>query len=1173
MPKEFPLPAPQKQILGWPLKENATLSISFGRPLNGDRWKAAWEFLLQRHPILRSSYSQNSQSLFEHDSVLPNWVELDWTALSPEEIGRSWQELQAQELVHEFKHGTYPLWRLHILQLPNGTSHFLWTVHHSLFDEKSAGDLLVEWFTLYGADIDFVPPPSPTLSTAFGSMDIHEDQSVVDAALKDLSETIFDPFAFLADPGDAEQKEQRWGVVHIDLSPDFSPEWDALSKDNDAALPDLLTVLWGGFLARLNVGGESLTAASVDLHAQLAPEHEGVLGRMEVRVPLRLSEPPSDAPQKWLQDSLLLLQKASACVFLDWQNTVSSFAKKLGFPPNRPIPLSEVLWQNASIVNQLHTAHPRWLGADARWQEPFICPVTLRGCPGAPGRGLRLELHHRHDVLDATAARWLIDEFAFFVSSLLETGSLRLRDEIERPVEPQDPFVLQGEPDLSVLLSDHLRTSRSPALFQPAETNALSAAEAFRYSNQILRFLRHAKQKSEAVYLVCMSRSAWLSLTLLALVRDKSNFLLLTDSEIPENLDAFCEKHNIKCLLLDSSTEDAFASIEIRKTVIDASWGKIAEQQDTEASPRKLSAPCSWKFLPEVGGEPVALGESIFTSSILFAIKNYNLGPQARLLSTAPLGTPSFLEETLVCVLSDATLVHPKGNIFSTRSTFQEELENAQITHIFLPAGRWSDWVHFLVELGKSVPSSLRQIHLHAGRVGDRVRKEWNRLANGAVQTFICQPMFGLHGVGWQGSFFGESEGAVPMGIPLGKLAGPGRALCLDSKSLPLPVGFSGKLFYELPETALGDKKLAGRRDTGMSGFAARNGCWYSLHAPDWPPSPSAAPFRRIIQQAETALCLHPEIMDAFVEVLPDSGNIRAWVIPLDSNGGVPKNLGKYFAQHGPTGWELVAAAPLQKYPLDVFGSILVAELPAPQSLAAEATRLTAGKPQEKSVSSQGGATVPNPQPAKRAAIRFLSEPAPEKTVAIFFGPTVHPGVIKLFAEQTGDIYAVGAFPFAVADPSACSFFLEELKRLPSVSPLLLLAQGNDVWVATKLIPPIQRETGNSPQCVFLAPKIRATPEKNAFFGSIKSFFNKVLAKPVSTNTRRDEADGERPVRCQERVSVIFDGDVPEDAAELFPLGEFYDADLDTEETIVGAILDVLGEASSEVDSGEELPS
>ena len=87
MPKELPLPAPQKQMLSWPLKANALLSVSFGRPLDKDRWKAAWEFLLQRHPVLRSSFSQSGQSLFEHDQIAPSWVDVNWSEISAAELG------------------------------------------------------------------------------------------------------------------------------------------------------------------------------------------------------------------------------------------------------------------------------------------------------------------------------------------------------------------------------------------------------------------------------------------------------------------------------------------------------------------------------------------------------------------------------------------------------------------------------------------------------------------------------------------------------------------------------------------------------------------------------------------------------------------------------------------------------------------------------------------------------------------------------------------------------------------------------------------------------------------------------------------------------------------------------------------------------------------------------
>lgn len=1158
MPKELPLPAPQKQMLSWPLKANALLSVSFGRPLDKDRWKAAWEFLLQRHPVLRSSFSQSGQSLFEHDQLAPSWVDVNWSEISAAELGEKWNELQKKELEHDFTLGSYPLWRTHILQLPNGNHHFLWTVHPALFDEKSAGELLVEWFTLYSQGSDADPIPSPTLSSAIGSMEVSEDTSAAEHALEGLTETVSDPFAFLIAPTEAANASKEWHSHTLDLDPACSERWESLKDELTTTSADLLSVLWGGFLARLNVEGESLTATSIDLHSLLAPEHLGVLGRLEVRVPLRLLAPNSQDPLEWLRTSLETLRLSNGSVFVDWQKTAASVAKKMGFPPTRPLPLSEVLWLNANITNHLHTALPRWLGADARWNEAFLFPVTLRGCAGCAGRGLRLEIHHRLDVLDVAAGYWLLDEFASFVSTFLQTNTFQLCKNETTEEEPTVAFSLNGDPDLFSLINRSLHIHAQEYLLQ-AGADQIRGGDVFAYSNQIARFLRRGKAQTDNKFLICMNRGPWLSLVLLALVRDRSSFLLLAPEALPEDITAFCNTHEIKFILLDSSTNELFASVEIRKLVVDSEWDKISEVSNAEFSPRKLTTAPVWSFCKSKDTSIQILGEDVFTTALPVSVEASQIAPHDRLLSTAPMGTPALLEETLISVLAGATLVHPQSDIHATRSAFQTELEDGAISHLRLPASRWADWVHFLVELQRELPPTLRVLHIQAGRIGHRIHKAWHQLTKENCQTFIAYSPFDLLGLGWHGPLaFTEISTASPAGFPLGQPIGQGKALCLNGTTQPLPIGFCGQLAYDLPNAAIIDGLLPLRKEIGFSGYAGRDGTWFALQPPDWITSCTATPYRRVIYQAETALTQHPKILDAVVEILPETGKIRAWIILLDSNDKIPSDLSSFFRSHGPSGWELQKVASLLKYPVDESGLILTSLLPDPQDLATAPAIKAESRPADSTP-----ATTKSPSNSFAAPIlTALTLRETDIPAVIFYGKELDAKIPQLFQSHAKGEFTTALLKISFLDSDSLAAARALLADENKNGKTYLVAQGNDAWTAVR-ITAVMPPAPDSPLALLLInPAMPNAQPATGFKHWKQTLLNKISGKSSPSNTRRESALTTRPIPCDLPAQVLIDAPLSESLNLLLPEGEFFDADLATSDTLVTALLDVLRDSA-----------
>ncbi|NEP61923.1 MAG: amino acid adenylation domain-containing protein, partial [Symploca sp. SIO2G7] len=122
--------------------------------LNRDAFEQAWQWLTNRHTILRTAFVwdnlESPVQVVGQKVTLPiDW--LDWQSLS--------QDLQQQRLdqwlksdrLQGFNLSTAPLMRLTVIQLDQNHYRIVWTHHHILLDGWSLPILLQEWMAYYQA--------------------------------------------------------------------------------------------------------------------------------------------------------------------------------------------------------------------------------------------------------------------------------------------------------------------------------------------------------------------------------------------------------------------------------------------------------------------------------------------------------------------------------------------------------------------------------------------------------------------------------------------------------------------------------------------------------------------------------------------------------------------------------------------------------------------------------------------------------------------------------------------------------------------------------------------------------------------------------------------------------------------------------------------------------------
>ncbi|MEH1937182.1 MAG: amino acid adenylation domain-containing protein [Nostoc sp.] len=122
--------------------------------LNFPAFEQAWQQVVARHPVLRSSFYweeiEKPLQMVSKQVDLP-WVKLDWRHLTADEQQQYIGDFLLGDRQKGFELDVAPLMRFTVIQLEEYTYQFIWSHHHILFDGWSMQIVLKEVLAFYEA--------------------------------------------------------------------------------------------------------------------------------------------------------------------------------------------------------------------------------------------------------------------------------------------------------------------------------------------------------------------------------------------------------------------------------------------------------------------------------------------------------------------------------------------------------------------------------------------------------------------------------------------------------------------------------------------------------------------------------------------------------------------------------------------------------------------------------------------------------------------------------------------------------------------------------------------------------------------------------------------------------------------------------------------------------------
>lgn len=862
------------------------LSLSFGEAVDRGQFVAAWQDLTTTHPILRTTLDPTDPTQWqESDDDITEWRELDWQTDPPADLGFAWNELAAADSSTPLTTGH----RLTTIVLPSGDLHLLWSYDDLLIDETAVRYLLVEWLLRYEGGTRDAAPDDP--AAAFAALTGHDSEEASWQAHFHNAPAAR-PLILFPLPDENAPSTRRATVFHT-FEREHGQTLAVAAKSMGVTPIDLVEAAWALLLA------PALSSDEVTLLATFRLPVTAV-ARSETRVPRRHRLTPEAKVSAWAQ--AVAQSRADAATVGTW--TTEQIAAALPGEGAAVIrPAAAFRYRPGDLNDHLHSCLPRWLGADAQFLGHDAAPLAL--VYTASDRA-SVAIDFDPGLFTESAANSLLKRWIAIIAQLIADPDRPLREiTITLPGEPTLVAGPDAAPPFRSLvpqclheLFDETATDLGERTALDSDTETLTFEELNQQSNQVARHLRKLNVAARSTVAIHPGYSSHWPAVILGIWKAGAAISIFDKSV--NYKDKSFSKNAIPKLAL---SEDP--SITEGATQLEEFWQK-ASSEKTRGIPGDVSATDpAVRFADGLTVSHEQAGRLCQAAAVALTV-----GPDDRLLQSAPTHDLETLAEVFGTLLSGATVVLPASGGWSTRTAFQEFADQHAVTVMSVPTPFWSEWTHYLTELSLPAPASIRRAVIRGGRISPAALTSWSVAAPTAT---ILHASSGFHAPNI------ALEGPIPAGPAAPRPAHPaaGAVARITWHDTPLPPGFPGRLEIGSAEGTL--------TPTDRETFLDASGSFYSRNEIESVIRPGFATSR--LETIERVVFEHREIFDCAV-ARTDSGTWNVWIVPADSQRGEPIDFRDHLEENLPDLKFAVACIP--RLPLTPDGQLDRNALPPP---------------------------------------------------------------------------------------------------------------------------------------------------------------------------------------------------------------------------------------------------
>jgi amino acid adenylation domain-containing protein len=924
------------------------MGLSF-RKLNTSAFKRAWQRLVERHAVLRTSFhweELDKPLQMVHKKVELPWEQYDWRGASSAEQDRRLENYLRADRERGFELAKVPLMRFVLVRTAEEAYHFIWSFHHILIDGWCLPIVLGEVFAFYQAfcrgDDLHLPHPLPYREyiTWLQRQDLSEAEDFWRKVLKGF--TVPTSLKIGRTAGELGGQADEYAEQERQLSIPLTQTLRSFARQHHLTLNTLVQGAWAILLSRYSgekdvVFGITMSGRPADLDGA-----ESMVGLFINTLPMRVPVLPEAPLLPWLND----LQTQQ---FKLRRYEYTPLVKVQGWsqvPRGTPLFESLLVFENYPMDTSWTDGDGETAVVGQHFRERTNYPLVLKAIPATE---LYLQIGYDRHRFDAIEIAHMLEHLQNLLEGIVDPNQCLADLSILTATERHQLLIEWNDTSSAYPQNQCIhemfeeQVERTPEEVAVAfEGQHLTYGELNRRANQLGHYLQGLGVGPDVFVGICAERSLDMVVGLLGVLKAGGAYVPLDPAHPHDRLIYILEDSQTPMLLTQQQVlrEKEFLSYGGHVVLLDSMWETISCESESPPGPRVVSENLAYCIYTS-GSTGRPKGVQVMHRAVVNFLASMRRQPgftsgdvllAVTTLSFDIAGLEIFLPLVTggrVVLVSHAVAVDGVRLAAWLADCGATVMQATPATWQLLLESGWEGNEKLNVLCGgEALPRKL------ANRLIDKVTAVWNMY--GPTETTIWSSVHPVE----------AGDSAVPIGRPIANT----QFYVLDRYLKPVPIGMWGELYIDgnglargylnRPELTaekfvpnpFGDEEGARLYRTGDMVRYLSDGSVEFLGRVDY--QVKVHGHRIELGEIEAALRRHPMVQKAVVlarEDRPNEKRLIAYIVPSQGAALKVEALRRFLGEILPDYMLPAVFVTLDRLPLTANGKVDRRALPAPK--------------------------------------------------------------------------------------------------------------------------------------------------------------------------------------------------------------------------------------------------
>ncbi|MEH2349577.1 MAG: amino acid adenylation domain-containing protein [Nostoc sp.] len=772
--------------------------------LNIPAFQKAWQRVVDRHPILRTSfYWDNLDKPYQvvHQQVDLPWEFQDWRELSFPEQQKQLKEFLKIDGDRGFALSEAPLIRITLIQVADDTYEFVFSFHHILMEGWSINWLWKECYEFYnafcqGQDLHLERPrPYKEYIAWLHQQDLDKAEIFWRQKLKEFTL----PTPIITAKNSASDQKEDYQRQEVLISAEMTTALKSLARKHQLTLNILIKGAWALLLSRYSQESDIVFGSTSSGRPTALADAESMVGLFINTLPLRVEVDSNAFLTPWLkkvQAEEVQMREYEYSPLIKIQQW-SEIPRGLRLFDSILVFDNELVdYNQGELAESIGVVESQLLGESRSLFDWTNYPLTLGVVPNSGLLNLSISYDIRRFDSDTISRmlghlKTLLEEFIANPERKLRELPMLTAKESEQILQEWNNTKAEYSQDKCIHELFEAQVEKTPhAVAVVFEDQQLTYQELNTKANQLAHQLQSLGVKPEVLVGLCMQRSMEIIIGLLAILKAGGAYVPIDPTYPQQRLEMLLNDAQVSVLFTQNYLLDKLPAHTAKVICLD----DIHWQSGITENPVNQTTPTNLAYVIYTSGSTgipkgVAIQHQSLVNFVQAAIAEYKIQPQDRILQFASISFDAACEEIFPCLLNGATLVLRTDEMLVSIKAFNEKCQQYGISVLDLPTAFWHQLTSELATSALKLPESLRLVIIGGEKALPDAVNTWRkqvdsrvRLINsyGPTETTVVATICDVATV----------EGEVPIGRAIANM----QTYLLDADLQPVPIGVWGEL-------------------------------------------------------------------------------------------------------------------------------------------------------------------------------------------------------------------------------------------------------------------------------------------------------------------------------------------------------------------------------------------